>query len=115
MKKSFKKFVKNTRSFIFGRKLDVSTQKTLKRNIHYFFEGYDEYLDPIVNCPISMLEIHNFEFKRFKDRIELTITLQRPGLLIGKGGSTISGLEGYLTQNIDFPVKILIKESKLWN
>lgn len=97
---------------------DAAKQKEqirkLKSLFRTFFEGcYD--VEPLYEYgfPISSLEITDLGFE-FKDGLtEMTVTLGRPGLLIGKAGRTINELEKVLSEP-DQKVKILIVESKLW-
>ena len=44
----------------------------------------------------------------------LTITLERPGLLIGKAGRHIDALRDRLTSGLGHPTKIEIVEDKQW-
>ena len=44
----------------------------------------------------------------------LTITLERPGLLIGKAGRDIDALRDRLTSGLGHPIKIHIVEDKQW-
>lgn len=90
--------------------------KRLKGLFRTFFEGVGDWVQPITKNPIAIghMEITDLQFA-FKENglIELTVTLGRPGLLIGKGGRTIDALEEYLS-DADNKVKILIIESTLW-
>ena len=79
-----------------------------------YFDGCYE-VDPIEkNITTYSLGITNIEFHFEKDLLILSITLLRPGLLIGKGGRTIDKLSEHLNGSKK-PVKIHIIESKLWN
>jgi predicted RNA-binding protein Jag len=99
-----------------GRLMEHSEEKKLKQLFRLYFEGCELAGMPAKeHCSVITFGITNLGFKKFKDRIKMTITLERPGLLIGKAGKTIDGLTAYLTRLSDFPVKIEIKESKLWN
>jgi hypothetical protein len=62
-----------------------------------------------------MLLITNVSLKLGKEEHTLTITLERPGLLIGKGGRDINALQERLTRGLGHPVKILIVEDKQWS
>jgi ribosomal protein S3 len=92
--------------------------RALKTHIRWFFEGYaptgmkPEYK---IYVPISRFEITDLKFEKFHDKIEVTFTLCKPGLLIGKGGSCIEHLAKYLTIAMYFDVEIKIIESKLWS
>jgi ribosomal protein S3 len=82
-------------------------ERSVKRSINWFFqnEGINR----------SSLEITNITVKETKkDRLIINITLQRPGLLIGKEGKTINALEKYLEMLYETRITILIHESKLW-
>lgn len=87
---------------------------SVKSGFQNYFDGVLDYEPVIPNLPLSRLCIESLNFE-FKENIcEITITLQRPGLLIGKGGSTIDGLVKYLSDK-DYTVKFQIVTSKLWN
>jgi len=96
-----------------GKKLSSSKEMSYKYYISCFFDG-SEYVEPMVNVSLSSLGITNLSFRRFKKETVITITLERPGLLIGKGGSTIDKLQEYLSTP-ELPVRINIIESRLWN
>jgi len=99
---------------LFNRSKKATSYIGYKQSIIVFFEGVREYnMEPIVDLPVTKLGITNFEFKRIKKELQITITLQRPGLLIGKHGGTINSLTKYLS-NKDLSVKILVKESNVW-
>jgi len=49
------------------------------------------------------------------NEIEATITLGRPGLLIGKAGRTIQELTEFMDKVMDKKVVIKIKEYDPWN
>lgn len=95
--------------------------KELKGSFRTFFEGVSDLCPQVYDTYIhvSTMEITNLEFNFLledesgKKRIEMTVTLGRPGILIGKGGRTLAALEKYLSDD-DYNVKILIKESNLW-
>jgi len=108
MVRFFKNFFKEK-----GKKLSSSKEMSYKFHIRSFFDG-SEYVEPMVNVSLSSLGITNLSFRKFKKEIVITITLERPGLLIGKGGSTINRLESYLSTP-ELPVNIEIIESRLWN
>lgn len=77
-----------------------------------YFEGcYDncEANDPI---SISRFGITDFLFEFKNEKLIVTIVLERPGILIGKAGRTIDGLNKYLSSD---NIEVHIKESKLWS
>lgn len=86
--------------------LNAITPRRVKLMILQHFENED------INK--NIMGITNVVVKNKKSRIFITITLERPGILIGKAGRTIDGLENYLVRIFEKPVKISIKESKLW-
>ena len=91
-----------------------------KNSFRWFFEGVaDEdgfnIQDPIVDIPISNLGITNFKFKYKKEgAVIVTVVLSRPGLIIGKYGSTIDTLNETIKENDGFPIEIKIEESTVW-
>lgn len=60
------------------------------------------------------LEITDVRVKNKLCYVVVTVTLGRPGLLIGKMGETIDDLTLYLEKILEKKVLIKIKESKLW-
>ena len=64
------------------------------------------------NIKKDILKITDVNAKKKMNKIIVTITLGRPGLLIGKGGKTIDDLNGYLADRFKKEVKIKIIESK---
>lgn len=88
------------------RELHTITSRKIRRLILQFFQ----------NNKINrfVLGITDIKTKINKKRITIIITLERPGLLIGKGGETIDSLQNYLNRILNRDVKFLIKESKLW-
>lgn len=82
------------------------TPQKVRRLINQFFINEDIYR--------SSLEITDAVVKNKFDYVHVCITLQRPGILIGKGGKTIDGLKKYLQEILKKDVVIDIKESKLW-
>jgi len=63
----------------------------------------------------SQMEITDISTKKIKEILLITITLNRPGLLIGKAGERIDALEKYLKEYFEKAVKIHIEESRLWD
>ena len=97
-----------------------------KSYFRIYFEGTYEENDTINFIPVSRFGITDLEFKfseilpknalglRTKKvlMLDVTIVLERPGLLIGKGGKTIDNFNNWLSK---YYMKVHIKESKLWN
>ena len=61
-----------------------------------------------------MLLITDVSLKLGDEEHTLTITLERPGLLIGKAGRDIDALQERLSSGLGHPTKILIVEDKQW-
>ena len=113
-----KRKIKNFLNNIFQNKRKERIKRVFKSKIRYFFEGEGTF-PQICSSNVSILSIGftNLEFKiKLKEVVEITITatVEKPGLLIGKGGKTIDELETFLSNNGKTLVKVLIKESKLW-
>ena len=90
-----------------------------KQHLRQFFEGVVDYngiriMSPVVDISISKLGITNFEFNEHEGSTEMVITLERPGILIGKAGETIDKLQEHLSGSYERPVTISVIESKLW-
>ena len=98
--------------------MTVSRRVSLKNSFRFFFEGYsfdyEDCLEPVISIPIYKFEIHDIECFEFDNEIAMRIKLGRPGILIGKAGSTIDTLKKYLTTHMGKNVNIYIEESKMW-
>lgn len=95
--------------------INKHTINRIKSLFRAFFEGWDgDGSDAQVPLLISQLQITNLEFDIKPEKIILTVTLCRPGLLIGKAGRTIDALTKWLSER-NQEVEIKIVESKLWH
>lgn len=99
-------------------KEDKSKFKNLFRIYFEGYYGHEQINDVAIN--VSTFEIEKIDFafgvdpdNKGKRLVRMIVTLGRPGILIGKGGRTIKGLEKYLSDAND-TVKIEVIESKLW-
>lgn len=97
-----------------NNKLVRNKSFALKCAFKDFFET-SEYSTAIVDIPLKHFGITSIDFKFNKSDTIMIITLDRPGLLIGKGGEQFNILQKYLSVYNDVPVKIEIIESKMWN
>lgn len=88
------------------KELHSITPKKVRRLMNQFFEN-----EGIVR---QSLEITDVAVKNKRSYVKVTITLGRPGLLIGKMGSTIDALTLYLEKVLEKKFEINIIESKLW-
>ena len=96
---------------IFNRKKrirEAALKKKVCRTIRTFFE-YSDF-----NVSLISMGITDVSVEQNKKEMKITITLERPGLLIGKKGRVIDALETYLKDAFDTTVSIIIEESKLW-
>lgn len=97
-----------------GEQVSEKDQKYYKGKIRTFFNGSRFGDNPrIKGVSIATLGITNITFLKFKEHLEITITLVKPGNLIGYHGNTVKSLSNYLSVGDEF-VKITIVESKLW-
>lgn len=112
--KNAKWWIIRTWNYWSGKQANKDMLQTVKRHFRWFFEG-NECFDPIIPIQIHNLMITNFEVEKTSNVINITITLERPGILIGKGGITIDSLKKYLENQIQIPVTIKIKESRMWH
>jgi len=99
---------------IAGKPVSARNINKLKTSFRGYFEGY--FGTDVPECPHRLTDfgITNLMFRDRKTFVEIEVTLERPGLLIGKGGTVIDGLQAYLTLFHNKTVKIHIVESKLW-
>jgi len=59
-------------------------------------------------------DVTNIKVKTRRKFIVVTIYAQRPGLVIGRGGETINGIEQWLNDDMGKPVKVKIVETDIW-
>lgn len=81
--------------------------KMFRRYISLYF--YEDYNYEVIThfTDVRVLE------EKFKFVVE--ITTHRPGILIGRQGSTVDGLKEWLNRGeFTKPVEVSIKESKMW-
>lgn len=108
-------------SEIKGKPINPKLERKLKSAFKIFFEGgYDHDQIYETYIPIRNFEITDISFLEYPHKVEMLITLARPGILIGIGGRTIDAIKYYLNNvhSKDFdnkPILINIKESKLWH
>lgn len=86
---------------------EESQNKAIRRYMSYFFE-YE------ANIYILNFGITKVESKELKNEIVVTVTLERPGVFIGKGGSVIDKLSAGLSEELGKKVRIDLEESQLW-
>jgi len=80
--------------------------KKVRRTMYQFFniEDWSYYTS------ITKIDVY-----KEKKRLLIIVETHRPGLLIGKGGSTINALIDRLKEELKTDVKISIRECKLWS
>ena len=100
--------IKNT---LFPKKYRHSTYNTIRRLI---YNRIKNYWDEKYVTSIDSLRICDIQYKDTRTTRKITITLGRPGLLIGKAGRTIDDLQKYLTTIYDRKVTFHIVESDLF-
>jgi ribosomal protein S3 len=88
----------------------------IRHHIKGYFDGYEHYDEKwtLQKVYTHQLGITDIKVKDNKSNIIITITLLRPGLLIGKAGCEIDNLTKKLTEWMNKPVTIKIIESRLW-
>lgn len=92
----------------------IGLEGYLKNSFRTFFEGCEDR-DAVVPMLISTLGITNIKFKHTRRTITMIITLERPGLLIGKGGNTIKQLQRELSLGGYKEVKFRLIQSRIWD
>ncbi len=63
----------------------------------------------------ELWDLISIKVKTYRKKILVTITAQRPGIVIGKKAVTINGIKEYLTEQVDRPIKINIIDYDVWN
>jgi len=92
----------------------------VKFAIRTYFDGY--YDEDIADIPPIIqglstrdLGIHKIKVKSSSNKVNITITLERPGLIIGKKGSTIDALKEHLENVLSKKVVIHIEDFDPWS
>ena len=98
-----------------GKRLSKKEEFRYKCLIRTYFEG-DRYSLPVSSNAVSVitLGVTEFKFRRFKDHDVIIITLERPGLLVGRGGRVIDSLTEHLEKLYERKIIIKLFESKVW-
>jgi predicted RNA-binding protein YlqC (UPF0109 family) len=91
----------------------------VKYTIQSYFDGFSVFglIDspPVIkDLNTRDMGIHKVTVKTKSDRINITICLDRPGLIIGKKGSTIEALKKHLEGIFNKKIHISIKEFNVW-
>ena len=60
------------------------------------------------------LQLHHIAVATKTSKVVVTVTLGRPGILIGRGGATINEIERLLSERLEKPVHIEIVEHSVW-
>ena len=81
--------------------------KNAKRTMKFFWEDKKMSRESFLITDVSI--------KLGEEKHILTITLERPGILIGKGGKDINSLTERLTKELGHPIEIHIIEDKQWH
>ena len=55
----------------------------------FFYGNHNTGVEPVMFLNLMEAGITNFDFAEYEDKVVITITLIRPGLLIGKAGSVL--------------------------
>ena len=99
-----------------SERIPKGIDKEVRTCIRVYYEGWEpnDEVAAINKHGLKSLEITNIKVNNKKLKIIITITLTRPGILIGKGGSEIDNLTQYISEYMDKPVIINIIESRLW-
>jgi ribosomal protein S3 len=92
----------------------------VKHTIKTYFDGFyiENLIDmaPAVKGPTTKdLQIHKIKVKTLTNKITIEISLERPGLLIGKKGYTIDELKTHLEKIFETKIFIHIKEINPFN
>ena len=88
------------------KELHSISPKKVRRLINQFFENEGIFR--------QSLEITDVVVKNKRSCVKVTITLGRPGILIGKGGNNIDAITLYLERVLEKKFEIKMIESKLW-
>ena len=108
MKNKIKRFIRNLKRRWFQE------EYPLRRLVASFLRGVLENEFDSKNYSVDSLQITKITAKESKNKLDVYIELGRPGLLIGKGGSTFDMVKSRLQAYFQKDVEIHIKESIIW-
>ncbi len=103
------------------RKKNLELLKKVKKEISAFDYCSDYVPKNIakifyrVDFSLSLCRITNISVKEKRNIVHVNITLERPGMIIGKSGCVIDALTKYLSKELSKEVKIHLIESEIWN
>jgi len=99
-----------------NERIPKGIDRDIRTFIRVYYEGWEsnDEVAAINKHGLQSLGITNIKVNNKKSKIIVIITLVRPGILIGKGGSEIDNLTRYLSEHMDKPVVIHVIESRLW-
>lgn len=98
-------------------KLHNSPTNKRVRKCFYIFFGLEDYDIPVNRPSYIQLGITDIISEQIGSSLYIRVTLERPGLLIGKAGSTIDAVRQFLCEDFDiapYQLKLDIKESRMW-
>lgn len=110
--------IKKIIDFVFyKRKVSKKDQLHIKMMFRCYFEGVGDWewgVTPVIDIPINKFEINDIQIYKYKNDIIMKIWLDRPGLLIGRKGRTIDGLQKYMSTSYGNNIIIQLNQSRLW-
>lgn len=96
---------------------EIEIENNFRYNFKYFFQG-DEYEYDVPPCGsliyVTKFGITDLKFTHTESSVNVDISLSFPGLLIGKGGSTIDSLNAYLNDSVGVEFKLNLIEKDIW-
>lgn len=92
------------------KKVRVYDDRTKTDIVYCLLRAFSNYDEPKLLYQITGLGINSILYEDKKDQLIIFIELSRPGLLIGKAGSTIDAYRDQLVQQFKKDVKIEIIE-----
>jgi len=105
------KIISKIQDFLNPWKRNVDVSKA----IYSFYVEVDDFEYCLDRSKLLALHITNILARKENGILVVKIELERPGILIGKGGKDFNVLHSYLEQELNCLVDIKIIESTLWN
>ena len=89
--------------------------RNFEKRFKQWFIVFHTDLDMSIKPIFYSYGITNFQFNIIKNIPTIIITLERPGILIGKGGRNIEDIKKFLIESSNITdLDVSIMESKLW-
>ena len=107
LQKKIKKFyyqtIKDIKWFFFKKEIQLTD--SVKKQLFQFLQNRNL---------VDIVQVHDVKAKKKKDHIRVYITCVKPGVMIGKKGSTVDELEDFLSDVQFQKIIISVNDFNIW-